>query len=335
MLIVANYHYVRPSYDNPHPGIHGVTVDEFRAQLQRFAEVGIFVSAEDILAACDGTGTLPDRAFVITFDDGLREQAEHARPVLDDLQIPAIFFVNTRPIEEERVCTVHKLHLLRAFTPPGEVEEELARTSEELGIDIDLDAVPMDRAVDQYPYDERPHARLKYLLNFVLDREERTRLVDRVFERVWDPDEGEVSRELYMDPDQVRALDRDHHIGTHGHDHLPMGQLRPNATEAQVHRSMDLLHRWTGRDIVALSYPYGSRPACGGQAPRIAEKAGIRFAFTMERAGNANLDEPLMLARCANNDLPGGSSPGWPLGDLFESIPHRTRTVGDGACNHD
>ena len=47
--------------------------------------------------------------------------------------------------------------------------------------------------------------------------------------------------------------------------------------------------------------------------------AGYRVAFTMERALNRSLDEPLLLGRLDANDAPGGKRP------LEEIPPARTR----------
>src|SRR5437879_1520972 len=127
MLIVVTYHYVRPTFEAPFAGIHGVTPAQLEGQLRRLATAGEFVSGRDVLDAVRGTGCLPERAILITFDDGLREQCEHALPVLRRLGIPGMFFVNTQPIALGTVSTVHKIHLLRAHTPPERLEALLQR----------------------------------------------------------------------------------------------------------------------------------------------------------------------------------------------------------------
>src|SRR5205823_7871916 len=107
MLIVVNYHYVRPTYDLPYPGVHGVTPAQLEAQLRLLATVAEFVSGQQVREAVRGTGRLPPRAILVTFDDGLREQFEHGVPVLRRLGIPAVFFVNTHPIASATVSSVH------------------------------------------------------------------------------------------------------------------------------------------------------------------------------------------------------------------------------------
>lgn len=324
MLLAVNYHYVRPRFENPYPGIHGIGPDELQEQLELLGEQATFVSAEDVLAAVHGDRKLPDRALLVTFDDGLREQAEHACPVLDELGIPAVFFINTAPIDEGTISTVHKIHLLRGYTPPDEVAEAFQTAAQEMGIGFDLDEAPDQVAREKYPLDEPDQARLKYLLNFTLDRDDRIQLVDRVFEATRNREEARISRELYMEPEQIRQLAEAHHVGTHAHEHLPLAHLGSGEIEHQIRASRRLLERWTGQAVHAMSYPYGSRSACAHPVDAIARKLGVRFAFTMETAGNHDLEAPLKLARLRNNELPGGSDPLWDLEDLYESIPERT-----------
>ena len=51
-------------------------------------------------------------------------------------------------------------------------------------------------------------------------------------------------------------------LGTHGHEHLPLGMLDQVAQRRCVRESVRSLEEWTGVAPFALSYPYGSLPAC-------------------------------------------------------------------------
>ncbi len=322
MLIAVNFHYVRPTFDAPYPGIHGITPQQFERQLKLLAGAGTFASATDIRAAVRGERPLAERAFVVTFDDGLREQVEHAAPVLLRLGIPAIYFVNTRPIETATVSPVHKIHLLRANVAPIEFNQRLARAAAQRGIEL-ADDEACQRGVEHYKYDEPEAARLKYLLNFVLEADDRDLLMDVLFDEVFGQREAAISRELYMSREQIVDLSRDGSIGTHAHEHQPLGLLADEEAERQIADSAALLETWTGSRPFALSYPYGSREASTPAVAQAAARQGIDFAFTMERGGNPDLRGPLHLARIDNNDAPGGKAARWPLETLFEAIAPR------------
>jgi peptidoglycan/xylan/chitin deacetylase (PgdA/CDA1 family) len=314
MLIAVNYHYIRPHF--PADGIHGITPDQFEQQLALLGRCGEFVDSVRVRAAVLGETELPRQSILITFDDGLREQYEHAWPVLQRRGIPAMFFVNTRPIAEQSVCLVHKIHFLRSQIAPARFVDLLRRHAVEDGLELKLDADAAAR--NQYPFDGPQAARLKYFLNFVLARRQRERLITACFREVFQEAERKMSRRLYMIPAQIQELGRTKSVGTHGHDHKPLGQLDLPGIRQAIQASLDFLQALLGYRPFALSYPYGSRQACSPDAARAARALGLDYAFTMERAGNvAALDVlPAVLARYAD-----GSLTPWPqnlsLGRVF------------------
>lgn len=319
MLIAVNYHYIRPAFDLPYPSIFGVTPGQFTAQLEMLARAGRFISAAELRAAVAGGAPLPARCWLITFDDGLREQHDHAWPVLQRLGVPAVFFINSDPIANQRLTTTHKIHLVRSQVAPATLLTMIQANARRC--DIDLCQSDVAIAVTQYPYDSPEVARLKYLLNFTLAPAHRDRLVNACCAEALGWNEADVCANFYMSPAQVASLAGADCIGAHGHEHVPLGMLTAAEIAAQIRLCRDWLLQITGRTVDALSYPFGSREACSALAGETAARQGIRWALTMERAGNADLNTPLFLARCACNDLPGGTSPRWNIEDVFDRIP--------------
>lgn len=340
MLIAVNHHYIRPRFAAPYPSIFGVTPDAFAAQLALLAKAAPFVGLADVVAAVRDGRPLPERCWLITFDDGLREQHALAWPILRKLGVPAAFFVNTAPVLERRIEPVHALHLLRARVAPERIERELPRIAASLDIELPGMGAPSDasatesnagegsngnyaRVREVYRYDAPEVGRLKYALNFGLLPIERRRLLDACLQELLGETAETAAGDLYMTPEQIRELGRCGCIGTHGHEHVALGRLPTRHIYQQIRISCELLESWTGAGPAALSYPYGSADACDARTAEVAAEAGMRVAFTMERAGNATLDEPLRLARCACNDLPGGSRPLWTIDRVFAEIAGR------------
>lgn len=66
----------------------------FQAQLEGLMDAGLTpVSFEHLIAAIEGWAEVPERAFVVSFDDGWLDQLDGALPVLQELRVPAVFFV--------------------------------------------------------------------------------------------------------------------------------------------------------------------------------------------------------------------------------------------------
>lgn len=323
MLIAVTFHYVRSSFDHPYPGIHGITPRQLEDQLSLLSRAGEFVSASQMLNAIREAVPLPERAIVVTFDDGLREQYETAWPVLRRMGIPAIFFVNTAPIVHTTISSVHKIHMIRAHFDPRQVLALLHQKARDLDIAMDMH-IDDAKVLSQYKYDELDTARLKYLLNFILAPADRDRVVEACFQEVFPDSETRISRDLYMDVSQIADLAACGCIGTHAHEHLPLGVLPAEEAHNQIHVAATYLKRWTGEVPVALSYPYGSFEACSLEVGNLAGESGIEFAFTMERAMNTDLQHPMFLSRFSNSDLPGGNAPTCGIAELFEVLPRRT-----------
>lgn len=319
MIVGIGYHYVRPDFSQPHPGIFGLTPEDFRAQLEHLGRLADFVGPDDLRAALRRGRPLPQHGWLVTFDDGLREQYEHALPVLEQLGIPAFFFANTQPLSECRPVLVHLTHLLRSQVSSGDLALAIEHACAELG--VNAAATDDAAALGHYAYDTPDAAKVKYLLNFGLPEHDRQRVVDWCFDHLLGWDRAQVCADLYMLPGQLVELARRGWLGSHTHSHRPLGSLSAMEAERDIRVSIDLLAEWTGSRVDAIGYPYGSFAACPPWLAGIGARLGLTMGFTMERAGIDGAAPALLMPRCAPNDLPGGSAPRWPDRGVFDAIP--------------
>ena len=89
-LRVLMYHKVNDLPGNPLSVPVGV-FDEQMAQLRELAYT--VVALDDVLEYYANAAELPSRSVLITFDDGYRDNLEHAAPVLERYGYPAVLFV--------------------------------------------------------------------------------------------------------------------------------------------------------------------------------------------------------------------------------------------------
>lgn len=326
-LLAVNHHYVSAE---PRRGraIFPTSVQGLRDQVQELARSFEFVSRDDVLAAVEGRRTLPERACLITFDDGLRSQVELGLGVLEELGVPAVFFICGRPLRERRALSVHKIHATREAVSEREFLALVAAEVPEHAARLDELA---DQAAIVYRYDTPDAACVKYLLNFALEWDTREVVADRIFASVLG-DEAAFCEQLYMTAEQVTALERDHRaVGAHSYAHAPLGLLDEAALRTDLAASIAVLRELTGSVPRMVSYPYGSPTAATVGVARTSADVGFVAGFTMERALNDDLTEPLLLARVDTNDAPGGRSPLIRVddgGDLAYDAPTRVRHLG-------
>ena len=163
-LRVLMYHKVNDLPENP----LSVPVSAFDNQLAQLRELRYtVVSLDDVLAYYrDGTA-LPARPVLITFDDGYRDNLEHAAPVLQKHGYPAVIFVpigyldGGRPLphEERRAAR----GLLNSTVDWGELRElEAAGVRvESHGIshrplaDLEIDEAAREIAISKLRLEER------------------------------------------------------------------------------------------------------------------------------------------------------------------------------------
>jgi hypothetical protein len=188
--------------------------------------------------------------------------------------------------------------------------EEFARLVYE-ALEDELEPVPpADPAAAQsmYRYDRPEAAAIKYLLNVVLPRDVRERVIDRIFDSAIG-DEPAFCRRLYVDEAQVADLERRGSLGSHAWSHVPVRQLSDGQLAHEFEATAELLEAFAGTRPKIVSYPYGGTDAVDRRVAAAAAAAGHVVGLTMERSLNATLEDPLLLARIDWLDAPGGRQP--------------------------
>jgi peptidoglycan/xylan/chitin deacetylase (PgdA/CDA1 family) len=85
------WHNVEGTWCYPSP--RGAGRWGLKGQLRRLQQLATVVPLQGALEALAGGRPLPARAVAITFDDGYRDNVDCAAPLLEDLGIPATFFL--------------------------------------------------------------------------------------------------------------------------------------------------------------------------------------------------------------------------------------------------
>jgi peptidoglycan/xylan/chitin deacetylase (PgdA/CDA1 family) len=248
------------------------------------------------------SASLPNgKFFIFTFDDGLRCQYINGLKILRKFSVGGLFFIPTC-ILDEKALFVHKLHFIRSKLDDETILELLYKSFSDIA-DVKLDEVILNR---QYRYDSPQSAKLKYLLNFTLAKREARR--DEFINTLLGDliDYNVFFKQTYMSCDGIRELGELDYLGTHGHYHLPLAQLQYKSAYADIETSINILKEITGREICAISYPYGGPTAASKEVENICCNLGLKIGFSMQRGVNEDADiikSPLMLKRIDVNDL--------------------------------
>lgn len=301
MLSVCNFHYIRESFESKFPSVFGVTPLVFEKQLKAIKNEGDFITPEQLINEHKTILNSKDDYYLVSFDDGLKEQMELAVPILENLNLQAVFFANSINSERHRVSTVHKIHLLRSIISSQEIFKIIELTTQ-----ISLSDIEKKQAISSYRFDNKESAILKYLLNFKLTFKDQELIIDNLFKDYFE--ESEVYEELYMTKDNLIFLANKGCLGSHTHTHYPLGLLSKAEIKFELQHSKEYFEKLSGTKINLVSYPYGTPEAATETVAEIANEVGFEFGFTTIKGTNNNQCNPLLLNRFDCNDLIGGKN---------------------------
>lgn len=301
MLTVANYHYIRENFSTKYPSIFGVTPTCFKKQLLLLKNEGDFIKPNNLISNINDVLVSKDNYFLITFDDGLKEQFEFALPILDELNISAVFFANSRNFEDKKVSTVHKIHLLRSIIEPKDFLNSIENIDK-----IDFTESDRIKAHTIYCYDDRKSAELKYILNFKMEFGKQEIIINKLFDAYFE--EAIVLEKLYMNTENILTLANKGYLGSHTHNHYPLGLLQASSIKFELSHSKLYFEKLTNSKIEIVAYPYGTEETCTNEVANIAKNVGYKIGFTTKRGINTFTENHLLLNRFDCNDLPGGKN---------------------------
>jgi len=297
-LLIVNFHYIRDiKYNN---GIYPRSLKELSLQIDELSKYYTFISKEELEYKIINKKYDQNNYCLITFDDGLKEQMD-AFEFLCSKGIPAIFYVTTSSIRNNTVVDVHKLHYIRSKMDDNIIYNYICKN-----IDDSIIRYPKNLN-DLYRYDKTETKKLKYLLNFILSPTIKDKLISTLLNQLID--EQVLSKELYMNKNDILKLSKFNSIGTHCDLHLPLATLTKEEIKKDINDSIDFLENECNCDkITTISYPYGGPKAVSSKVIETVKEFNFTFGLTMFRGINTEKDfqEPLLLKRIDTNDAPGG-----------------------------
>ena len=215
------------------------TLEDFRQFVDYFLTAGYrFVSPDDVLAGLD-----PDQRHVMaTFDDGYFNNT-HALPILTEYAVPAVFFISTAHIREDRCFWWDVLY-----------RERVKR------------GVPFDRIMKE----RRDLVSMKHgEIESVLTREFGRNALEPV---------GDIDRP--MTPSELSDFSQSEYValGNHTRNHVHLSSCSTEELRTQIGGAQQDLLDMTGRSPSIISYPSGF---WSDESIRISREVGLRLGITV------------------------------------------------------
>lgn len=270
-LTTMMYHYVRDPGDAAEQGsgIPGLSVQVFAAQVDRLARDYNMVSWADVRGAVCDEKPLPERACLLTFDDGLCDHYLNVFPILKQRNLSGLFFIMARR-DGNIMPLPFKLHYLIA----------------KLGLDGTREAIWTRLTEIQRGTYRRAEARNR------LRWSSETDVVKGVFQRELEPEidpflhellqehvgpEAELARGLFLSEEQLREMRAGGmHFGGHSVTHPWFDFIDAVRREKEIRASHKVLSNIEQAPF-AFAYPYGG---LADNAPELFRQSQFAAAFT-------------------------------------------------------
>jgi peptidoglycan/xylan/chitin deacetylase (PgdA/CDA1 family) len=225
----------------------------------------------ELLEYLDADEAPPRNALVVTFDDGYDDNYRVAFPILQELGVPAVFFVSTGYIESGMPYAYD--WLVHILCTTREARVRIAS--------LDLDAAVPDAMADRRALAAEILDRMKTMS--ALDQLETIRSLSEAFgiPRVSHADCRP------MNWDQLREMHAaGMEIGSHGVGHHMLAKLPPAEMTHELQGSQAALTRELGVEAVSISYPVGGHDAFDDDVIAAARAASFRIGCSYVSGDN-------------------------------------------------
>lgn len=306
-VTILMYHYVRDLKHSRYPDIKGLDITFFKEQLEYLKKHYHFITMEMVIDAVDNNTTLPQKSILLTFDDAYSDHFKYVFPLLNDMKIQGSFFPPVKSITEHSVLDVNKIHFILASENNKtkiitEIKNELKTYRKDYH--LESDEFYHNKLAHANRYDTADVVFIKRILQVELAEDLRNIITNNLFEKIVGINEESFSRELYMDIEQLKCMQRNGmHIGSHGYEHYFLGSLSKENQKNEIEKSLTFLNQigcdtkqWT------MCYPYGNY---NDSTIELLTELNCKLALTTEvNIADTQKNNKYTLPRLDTNDIP-------------------------------
>lgn len=305
-LFISMYHYVRDLNHSRYPDIKGMDSSLFRHQIEFMKQNFNIVTMEQVIDAVKGKSELPEKALLLTFDDGYVDNYTFALPILEEYRVQGSFFIPGKTFTTHQLLDVNKIHYILASADIYKLVDELKK---EMGYyrGSEYDFAPTDELFNEYAvanrFDVKETIFVKRMLQVVLPEKLRNIISSNLFEKYVGVSEEQLAYEIYMTEEQIRTMKRHGmFIGCHGYDHYWLGKLPAAQMKDDISKALDSIDEFINRNCWVMNYPYGDYSP---DVMEYIESQGACIGLTTDvRIAEVGKDNSLELPRLDCNDFP-------------------------------
>jgi len=300
------YHYIRNLKYSRFPEIKGLDLQLFKEQIQFFKEHFNIIKMEDVIAAYTDNYSLPEKAILLTFDDGYSDNYLNVFPILKEENIQGSFFIPGKTFVEHQLLDVNKVHSVLASTNITNLVQEVFKQLDYYrGKEFDIPS--NEELFREYAKEERFDKKevifVKRILQTALPEKLRNIIASNIFAKYVGLSEEKFAYELYMNYDQIKCMKKSGmYIGLHGYDHYWLGNLESRKMEQDIDKALEVMSEVINPRLWVMNYPYGSY---NDNVVNYIQNKGCALGLTTDLGiANLSINNKYLLPRLDTNDFP-------------------------------
>ncbi len=287
------YHRVIPQAIAIEQLVHSalyVTPETFESQIKWMMRHGRIITSDELYQPTTHT------RFMVTFDDGWRDNFTYAVPILRKYKIASTFFVTTKNIDDREHFWTDNIGLLVADALKLHSQEHIIKIMR----NIILNIVSEYKVQGTCNLNEKTRD-IYHILHVFIECLKQLPVKDRQLACL------SLCKELKIDYhnsgdnhlltwSEIQSMAEEHHkFGSHTHTHSLLDQVENASIDYEISQSKRILEKRLAQDINAFSYPNGNyaNPYIQGSLRR----HGFKYAFIL-RARAFHYDERYLIPRC-------------------------------------
>ena len=311
-LYISMYHYTRYIKNSRYPAIKGMELEDFKRQLDFFEENFNIITMEAVIETVLKGRKLPEKALLLTFDDGYTDNYTVALPLLVERGVQGSFFVPAKPLDKGGLLEVNKIHFTLAKGNEKDIVKDILdyslkikeKLSKELNIaDRDILKELYKRYAVSNGRDSIDTSFIKKMLQEVLPAKNRTEIIDILFDKYVEVSEEVLANELYVNKTQLKVMKKlGMFIGVHGYEHNHLALLTEEEQKKDLEKALSVMGEFIDEDAWVMNYPYGSY---NETTLRLIKSRGAVLGLTTKRGvTDIGVTSALESARLDCNDFP-------------------------------
>ena len=271
---IVTYHRVLDRFDpETYPfdeELIDATTKEFRTQLRYLSENYDVISFNELIECVNDNRKLPNKTVLITFDDGFRDNYDHAFPIILEYSLPVTMLLATDYIGAKNTFWYDKLAFILFNTTAQEMNLK------ESGLHYNLRCMKQER-----------RAVFRKILKYLSRVDDDTRLatldeIDGIYGDIYDnlsPEIKALSQPLTWE--QVKEM----HaagvaIGSHTKSHSFLSRLNNVQLQEELVGSKKKIEGETGAIVSVIAYPNGQKKDFNERVKAAAKEAGYSLGLS-------------------------------------------------------